>query len=50
MTTQTNNGLEAVISKVKKLMAFANDGRGNEAEMANAAELAHRQHPRKGHP
>jgi hypothetical protein len=40
MNTQPNNGLEAIIAKVKKLLAFANDGRGNEAEMANAAELA----------
>ncbi len=40
MTTQTNNGLESVIAKVKKLLAFANDGRGNEEEMSNAASLA----------
>lgn len=36
----SNNGLEGVIAKVKKLLALANDGRGNEAEMAAAAAKA----------
>ena len=39
MTEQTD-GLEGVMRRVRKLMALANDGRGNVDEMAAAAEMA----------
>jgi hypothetical protein len=42
MSAETNNGLEAVITRIRKLLAFASDGRGNEAEMGNAAALANK--------
>lgn len=39
MTEQTD-GLEGVMRRVRKLMALANDGRGDVNEMAAAAEMA----------
>jgi hypothetical protein len=36
----TTDKLNSIIDKIRKLLALANDGRGNEAEMSNAAALA----------